>query len=302
MRQLRGAPRCDGIVAPRPERPAAYRGPVAKSLDPHLLAELAGDPGGSSGGSIWRDPHVQRQLLAVHLDDSTVAATRSPEAVRRTLELLTDGLAPGASVLDLGCGPGRYAQQLADDGFDVTGVDFNGASIEHARRRARGRVQYVEADYTRELPEGPFDLAMLIYLDFGTHLPPAQRCLLGEVRRRLRPGGRLVLDYLDAPVADRPRAGRAGGGSAAGGGWAPGPHLVLSATTVERALLARRIRYTLLTEVDVRRFDVWEHCFAEHTIRAMLAEAGFVDVGLQRSVLTDVDPLAEDVVFAVARV
>ena len=36
--------------------------------------------------------------------------------MRRTIELLTAGLAPGASVLDLGCGPGRYAQQLADSG------------------------------------------------------------------------------------------------------------------------------------------------------------------------------------------
>lgn len=269
------------------------------SLEPHVLADLASGSGGAIGGSIWRDPHVQRQLLAAHLDDSTTAATRSPQAVRRTLELVTAGLAPGASVLDLGCGPGRYSQQLADVGFDVTGVDFNGASIGHARQHARGRVRYVEADYTRDLPPGPFDLALLIYLDFGTHLPQVQRALLREVRSRLRPGGRLVLDYLAAAAADRHRPGRDWEASAAGGFWAPGPHLMLSETVVEPAELAQRIRYTLLTEGIVRRFDVWEHCFAGDTMRAMLAEAGFAHVALHADVLAGTDPQAADVVFAV---
>ena len=277
---------------------------MAISLDPHLLADLSADLssglGEPSGGSIWRDPHIQRQLLAVHLDDSTAAATRSPQAVRRTIDLVTAGLAPGAAVLDLGCGPGLYTQQLADDGFDVTGVDFNGASIEYARKRARGRVQYVEADYTRDLPAGPFDLAMLIYLDFGTHLPQVQRALLGEVCRRLRPGGRLVLDYLEAAVADRHRPGRGWEASATSGFWAPGPHLVLSQTTVEPRTLAQRIRYTLLTEEEVRRFDFWEHGFTEDTIHAMLAEAGFADVSLHHRVLAGLDPQADDVTFAVA--
>ena len=273
---------------------------MAISLDPHLLADLSSGSGEHSGGSIWRDPHIQRQLLAVHLDDSTTAATRSPQAVRRTIDLLTAGLAPGACVLDLGCGPGRYAQQLADDGFDVTGVDFNGASIEYARQHSHGRLQYVEADYTRDLPAGPFDLALLIYLDFGTHLPKVQRGLLGDIRRRLRPGGRLVLDYLQAAVAGRHRPARGWEASATGGFWAPGPHLVLSETTVEPQTLAQRIRYTLLTDGDVRRFDVWEHCFADETIHSMLAEAGFADVSLHRGVLDGLDPQADDVAFAVA--
>jgi SAM-dependent methyltransferase len=278
----------------------AYLDRVPISLDPHLLADLSSGSGEPLGGSIWRDPHLQQQLLSAHLDDSTAAATRSPQAVRRTIEFLTARLAPGASVLDLGCGPGRYARQLAADGFDVTGVDFNRASIEHARQDVRGRLRYLEADYTRDLPVGPFDLAILIYLDFGTHLPEVQCALLRDVCKRLRPGGRLVLDYLDAKATDRHRPSRGWEASATGGFWAPGPHLVLSETTVDPQALAQRIRYTLLTEGEVRRFDVWEHCFAEDTIHSMLAEAGFADVSLHRGVLAGHDPQADAVTFAVA--
>jgi SAM-dependent methyltransferase len=268
-------------------------------IDPQLLAALASGPP-EGAGSIWCDPHVQQQLLAAHLDESTSAATRSPAAVRRTLDLVAEGLAPGSAVLDLGCGPGIYAQALADRGHVVTGVDMNAASLQHARAQAAGSVRYVEADYTRGLPEGEFDLVMLVYLDFGTHQPDVQRDLLRQARARLRPGGRLVLDHLNAPAAGRHRPGRDWQASATGGFWSPGPHLLLAETSVQPAVLATRIRYTLLDEGGVRRFDVWEHCFTEEAIRALCAGAGFADVVLHGGVLDGVDPQADDVVFTVA--
>jgi hypothetical protein len=58
----------------------------------------------------------------------------------------------------------------------------------------------------------------------------------------LRPGGRLVLDYLHAAVAARHRPSRGWEASATGGFWAPGPHLLLTETTVEPPVLAQRIK------------------------------------------------------------
>jgi SAM-dependent methyltransferase len=290
-----------GPVMLRRRRPAdPYRGSVTIRVDPTVLAELESGGVGHRGGSIWRDPHVQEQLLAAHLDEATTAATRSPEAVRRTLELATRGVPPGGSVLDLGCGPGLYAQRLADRGFDVTGVDLNAASVRHARGQAAGSIRYLEADYTATMPEGPFDLVLLVYLDFGTHLPEVQRARLGAVRSRLRPGGRLVLDHLDASAAAAHRPGRDWEASATGGFWSADPYLVLTETFVDAEALARRIRYTLLTGAMVRRFDVWEHCYSEEAMRALLAAAGFDRVQTHRGVLDGVDPQSADVVFTVA--
>jgi SAM-dependent methyltransferase len=252
------------------------------------------------GGSIWRDPHVQQQLLAAHLEPANPAATRTPAAVARAIELAVEGLPEGASVLDLGCGPGIYAQRLADLGFAVMGLDFNAASIGYARAHARARAHFLECDYTRDMPPGPFDLVFVVYLDFGTHLPEVQRDLLARIRTRLRPGGRLVLDFLDAPAARHHRAGRDWEVSAAGGFWSSDSHLVLTETTVDGPGMAQRIRYTLITDSDLRRFDVWEHCFPEQTMRRMLAEAGFAEVSMHRGVLEGLDPQAEDVVFVSA--
>ena len=45
----------------------------------------------------------------------------------------------GGPILDLGCGTGRVALDLAERGFDVTGVDSDPELVEALRARARDR-------------------------------------------------------------------------------------------------------------------------------------------------------------------
>ena len=70
-------------------------------------------------------------------------------------------------VLDLACGPGRHAIELARRGFQVTGVDRSGFLLLKAKERARAaevEVEWVEEDMrTFERPEA-FDLAINIGL------------------------------------------------------------------------------------------------------------------------------------------
>lgn len=58
----------------------------------------------------------------------------APEQVDRLLDLLD--LDAGAKVLDVPCGVGRHAVELADRGFRVTGVDATEPFLETARERA----------------------------------------------------------------------------------------------------------------------------------------------------------------------
>jgi SAM-dependent methyltransferase len=104
-----------------------------------------------------------------------------------------EGLPPRGRALDLGCGEGRNAVWLAEQGWQATGVDFSSLALERGRQLALERgveVAYVEADVTTwEAPE-PFDLIVVAYL----HLLPEQ---LSEVwprlARALSPGGEVFL-------------------------------------------------------------------------------------------------------------
>jgi SAM-dependent methyltransferase len=96
---------------------------------------------------------------------------------------------PGASVLDVGCGPGHLTRRLAALGFDVTGIDLDPAMIERATTHAGGR--YLAAD-AASLPfeDGTFDLAVST---LSMHHWADARAGLAEIGRVVRPGGRILV-------------------------------------------------------------------------------------------------------------
>ena len=102
-------------------------------------------------------------------------------------------LAPGRA-LDLGCGEGRNAVWLAEQGWKVTAVDFSDVGVEKGRAMAANRgveVDWVVEDLNTYQPEaGTFDLV----IDFYIHLAPDQRrALTAKGAAALAPGGTLLI-------------------------------------------------------------------------------------------------------------
>ena len=103
---------------------------------------------------------------------------------------------PGQRALDAACGSGDVALRLARRGAVVTGVDFCGPMLAAARvRRGAERVEWLEADVHRlPLDDGSVDVATLAFGLRNLTDPAGALC---ELRRVLRPGGRLVvLEFL----------------------------------------------------------------------------------------------------------
>ena len=102
-------------------------------------------------------------------------------------------LAPGRA-LDVACGEGRNAVWLAEQGWDVTGVDFSAVGIDKARRLAAARavpVRWEVADATAYEPDaGAYDLVVIMYL----HLPEgSRRSVFAHAAAALAPGGTLLV-------------------------------------------------------------------------------------------------------------
>jgi len=103
---------------------------------------------------------------------------------------------PGDRVLDACCGTGDLALADARAGGRVTGVDFSQRMLERARRKSSG-IDWVEGD-ALALPfaEGDFDAATV---GFGIRNLPDLEAGLAELRRVLRPGGRLAVLEIVRP-------------------------------------------------------------------------------------------------------
>jgi SAM-dependent methyltransferase len=104
------------------------------------------------------------------------------------------------SVLDLACGPGRYAVPFAQAGYIVTGVDRTQFLLDKARdaaSRSGVRVEWVDQDMRDFVRPGAFDLAINVFTSFGYFDDPAEnRRVLENIHTSLKPGGVFVFDHL----------------------------------------------------------------------------------------------------------
>jgi SAM-dependent methyltransferase len=104
----------------------------------------------------------------------------------------------GLRTLDLGCGPGAFADVF--DGDDYVGADLNARYIDHARHHRKGTFLVSDARKV-DLPDGRFDQVLI----FGLlhHLSDTDvRAVLAEARRLLVPGGR-ILAVEDIPAISK---------------------------------------------------------------------------------------------------
>jgi SAM-dependent methyltransferase len=102
--------------------------------------------------------------------------------------IATLGLAPGARILDAGCGSGRNMVDLARYGA-VTGIELSQTSVELARARGVGEVI---SGSILELPFAPDSFELAVSLDVIEHLED-DLAALRELRRTVVPGGALLV-------------------------------------------------------------------------------------------------------------
>jgi len=110
------------------------------------------------------------------------------------------GIGPGASLLDAGCGTGRYAVELARRGFVVTGIDRSPALLAVALRRpvdASARVRFGSGDLLA-LPAGAGFDAIVCRGVLNDLVETAERAaVFAAFGRALRPGGAVLFDVRD---------------------------------------------------------------------------------------------------------
>lgn len=133
---------------------------------------------------------------------ATSAAHTDPQVLARVVALAAPR--PDWRILDLATGTGHTAFALAPHCARIVGTDLTGAMLAEARRlqSANGllRVAWLAADVHR-LPLGP-GLFHAVTCRRAAHHFSALGRALGEMRRVLRPGGRLVIDDRSVPEDD----------------------------------------------------------------------------------------------------
>jgi SAM-dependent methyltransferase len=190
------------------------------------------------------------------------------------------GIMPAASLLDAGCGTGRYAVALARRGFVVTGIDRSPALLAEALRHpvdASARVRF-EPGELLALPAGSGFDAIVCRGVLNDLVETAERAaVFAAFARALRPGGALLFDVRDwdasvvgktaQPVSERRVT-------------TPRGRLVYRSVTrldpaTRRLLIAEH--HTLTTDSDetTASHDFVMRCWSRDELDGLLRAAGF---------------------------
>jgi len=124
---------------------------------------------------------------------------RTPVEIDQLEALLA--IRPPRRILDLPCGQGRHAIELASRGYDVTGVDLSPFMLKVAEERARAagvRARWLAGDMRAPIAGEKFDVVLNLFTSLGYFADAADdRRVVSAAAAMLVPEGRFVLEMIN---------------------------------------------------------------------------------------------------------
>ena len=250
--------------------------------------------------SIWTDPYIQQQMLKVHLDQDSDGASRKKTSIIKIIDFIDTHANHAGRLLDLGCGPGLYTSVFKDKDYEVTGIDFNKASIEYAKEE-RKDITYILGDYIEQYPEGNYDMVIMIYCDLGTHSDANRNKLLHHIYNSLNEGGTFIFDVFTEELVKDKQETKSWEHSPSGGFWSSHEYLLLSQTFHYPEQKAFAYQYNLLTDKEDKHFIVWDRYYSPEEITTILKGIGFRNVSIQSNILDSNNFTSNHEMFVVAK-
>lgn len=237
------------------------------------------EPFNRSTEPFWDDEHISAQMLELHLNPDTEAASKK----KRTIDAETDfiirqsDLDHSKAVIDLGCGPGLYVQRFAQTGAKVLGVDISERSLRYATENIGTQYQnarFAQMNYLDMKLEEKFDVATLIFYDFCALIPNEQKKLLANVYALLKDDGLLFLDVITEfrEATEKTRIAVCQNGF-----WSPDSYLEIEQHFMYDKPKTECVQYTLINERgNARVFRLFHRMFGQAEVCELLNAGGFV--------------------------
>lgn len=232
----------------------------------------------TTGLAFWDDEHISGFMLRNHLAPEADGASRRHKFIGQSVEWIAGLGTAGRKLLDLGCGPGIYAELLAAKGYEITGMDFSQRSIAHAAESAKQKgleIAYHYQDYLTMEAEDEYDAVVMIYCDFGVLPPDSRSILLAKIYRALKPGGFFLLDVF-TPQQYQTFTDTEQISFEDGGFWSPEPYVCIKKDKgYEGGTFLEQ--YIIITEGESKTYNLWNHAFTRTELLDDLKQNGFTE-------------------------
>lgn len=255
---------------------------MLNTLSQYLVKPVIHTP---STSKFWDDKHISKGMLEAHLNKDWDAASRKAEFITASVDWIST-LVPSKqypTLLDLGCGPGLYAEQFHKAGYSVTGIDFSERSITYAQEQSilnRSTIKYHYQNYLDIDYSDNFDVITLIYCDYGVLSTKERVVLLDKVHRALKPNGKFIIDVFTPAQYEGKSEQKSWEYYDSGGFWDEKSHCCLNSFyryDEDHTFLNQTI---VVNDNSIHCYNIWEHCFTENMLIDEIMNAGFSQMEL----------------------
>lgn len=240
-----------------------------------------------SPSSLWEDDYLSKGMLEAHLEKNDDGATRNLSFVKDSSQWISTLCPPSEypKLLDLGCGPGIYAELFNKAGYLVTGIDISLRSINYAKQSAVEKqmdIHYEQGDYITMNLKEQYDVITLIYCDFGVLSSMHRKILLTKIYFALSPHGTFIFDVF-TPLKYKDKKEFKNWTMHDTGFWHDAPHLLLQSFYRYNEDSTFLDQYIIIKEDKIDSYFVWEHTFSLYELKHCLLGAGFISIDFYKS-------------------
>ena len=232
-----------------------------------------------STNSLWDDEHISKGMLEAHLHPEWDVATRNHKFIDESARWISQVVPPGEykNLLDLGCGPGLYAERFAKVGYTVTGVDFSRRSIAYAKEQTTlnsSNITYHYQNYLTLDYDEQFDVITLIYCDYAPLSINDRLALLKVAYKALRPNGKLIFDIFTPKMRKKEKSSWSNRKN--GGFYSEKPHICLERVyQYDDHDNTELYQILVVMEKNIEFYNIWNHYFTKEMLVDEANPAGF---------------------------
>src|SRR5512135_1256616 len=215
----------------------------------------------------WENPEVQELFVELIRFPDERQSSHEVDQMERLLDLR-----PPLRVLDLGCGKGRHALELARRGYQVTAIDVATVYLQQAQRRALEQQLAIEFRLQRgaELVEnGIYDFILAYNHTLGFMSAEELARHFRRIWSALKPGGKFLLTLAGPKIVPDVTPAKVRNWTEQGGRY------VLSEKYVENGYQYERGAIIDTLEDELIEYDEQQKAFAYAEVQSLLLTAGF---------------------------
>lgn len=251
--------------------------------------------------TLWDNEYIAQSVLKKHLDKNIDSGTRKESTVISTIQWIDKIISQKGKMLDVGCGPGLYADLLQNCGFKYHGIDISKYQVEYAKKKSKYEDTIFEVvDFRKLSLSNCYDCVLMLYGIYSFYKFEERIELLKIIKDALLPGGSVIVETFTKYHYLNRRESRDWTYIEKNGFWSNEPYLELNAFYRFDDLELVLVQAAKINS-DVKVWNSWIQIFTVEKLQMEFRIAGFTQFEIFSSCTGDAYNENSEVLCMVAR-